>query len=385
MKHEFPNYYHKFSCVAGACEATCCAGWQIVVDEASLKKYKKVTGAFKERMETGVDFKEGVFFQKEKKRCAFLNDRNLCDMFTALGEDSLCETCTRYPRHIEEFENVREHTLSVSCPEVAKILLSEKEPVQFSYIVEESEEELFDDFDPMLYEALTEARDGMMAVLQDRTLSPELRAATLWDFIIEFQEKMDEGTLYMEEDFYEICREGTEGGEAIVLHRRFLEKAKAQFAELSEHETVYFERAKEQFALLLELEFLSEEWEKDIKEAMRLLYGKGADSYKKLRSEYIRWRTENIPDWDIIAEQLLVYFLYTYFCGAVYDEYVASKVKLSALSVFYVEEMLIAQWIKQGKGLVQQDIVRMVYRYSRELEHSDENLYVMNRLLEELK
>ena len=131
MIHRFPNYYNEFSCIADKCEATCCAGWQIVVDEDSLKKYKKVTGDFKQRIKEGVDFREGVFYQNPGKRCAFLNEQNLCDMYTALGEESFCETCRRYPRHIEEFENIREFTLSASCPEAARILLVQKEPVQF--------------------------------------------------------------------------------------------------------------------------------------------------------------------------------------------------------------------------------------------------------------
>lgn len=382
MRHEFPDYYSEFTCVAGDCEATCCAGWQIVVDEESLKDYAKVDGVFRERIKTSVNFKEGVFYQKEGKRCAFLNAQNLCDMYTALGEKSLCETCTRYPRHIEEFENVREHTLSVSCPEVAKILLNKKEPVQFFYMEEETEEEVFDDFDPMLYEVLAEVRSGMMEVLQDRTLSLELRAATLWNFITEFQDKMDEGVLYTEQELYAECGEKDE--EKVVLNPKFLEKAKSQLVELAGNEIVYFERAKEQFGKLFELEFLAEEWEEDLNEAQRLLYTGGAENYIKRRAEYISWRAENIPDWNIMAEQLMVYFLYTYFCGAVYDEYVASKVKMSVLSGFYVEEMLVAQWLKQGKTLEMQDVIRMVYRYSRELEHSDENLCAMDRMMEEL-
>ena len=143
MIHRFPVYYMEFSCIAEKCEATCCAGWQIVVDKESLKKYKKVTGPFKQRIKEGVDFKEGVFYQKPGKRCAFLNEQNLCDMYIALGEDSFCETCRRYPRHIEEFENVREFTLSASCPEAARILLSQKEPVQFYEVEVNSLDEEF--------------------------------------------------------------------------------------------------------------------------------------------------------------------------------------------------------------------------------------------------
>ena len=43
MLYTIPDYYHEFSCIAGECEDTCCAGWQIVADEAALKKYKKGT------------------------------------------------------------------------------------------------------------------------------------------------------------------------------------------------------------------------------------------------------------------------------------------------------------------------------------------------------
>lgn len=35
-----PDYYNKFSCIAGDSPDTCCAGWQIMIDEKSLKKYR---------------------------------------------------------------------------------------------------------------------------------------------------------------------------------------------------------------------------------------------------------------------------------------------------------------------------------------------------------
>ena len=79
---------------------------------------------------------------------------------TALGEKSLCRTCKMYPRHVEEFEDVREMTLSVSCPEVARILLGKKEPVRF-LTYESNKEEEYDDFDPFLYSKLVDARKVM--------------------------------------------------------------------------------------------------------------------------------------------------------------------------------------------------------------------------------
>ena len=104
MLYTIPDYYRQFHCVAGACEDTCCAGWQIVADKSALRQYKKVTGEYRKEIRAGVDWKEGAFRQDEEKRCYFLNEDNLCNMYTALGEKALCKTCKRYPRHIEEFE-----------------------------------------------------------------------------------------------------------------------------------------------------------------------------------------------------------------------------------------------------------------------------------------
>ena len=178
MLYTIPDYYHEFTCVAGKCEDTCCAGWQIVADEASLEKYKNETGTFAERLKESVNWEEGTFKQDKDRRCAFLNQSNLCDMYTALGEESLCRTCKLYPRHIEEFEDVREVTLSVSCPEVARILMNKKEPVHFLTYEKEGEEE-YEEFDPFLYSMLVDARDAMLGILQDREHSLKIRVGLI--------------------------------------------------------------------------------------------------------------------------------------------------------------------------------------------------------------
>ena len=41
MLYTIPDYYKEFSCIAGDCEDTCCAGWQIVIDEKSKRRYAK--------------------------------------------------------------------------------------------------------------------------------------------------------------------------------------------------------------------------------------------------------------------------------------------------------------------------------------------------------
>ena len=64
-----PDYYKEFECIADKCEDTCCAGWQIVIDKETLKKYIKVKGDFRKRMFGSVDWFQGTFKQDENKRC----------------------------------------------------------------------------------------------------------------------------------------------------------------------------------------------------------------------------------------------------------------------------------------------------------------------------
>lgn len=41
MIYTYPDYYDKFTCIAGECPATCCAAWEIVIDDESLEKYRQ--------------------------------------------------------------------------------------------------------------------------------------------------------------------------------------------------------------------------------------------------------------------------------------------------------------------------------------------------------
>jgi len=37
-----PDYYDKFSCIAGQCPITCCQEWKIAVDADTNRRWKKV-------------------------------------------------------------------------------------------------------------------------------------------------------------------------------------------------------------------------------------------------------------------------------------------------------------------------------------------------------
>ena len=371
MLYTIPDYYHEFTCVAGKCEDTCCAGWQIVVDDASLENYKNETGTFAERLKESVNWEEGTFKQDKDRRCAFLNQSNLCDMYTALGEESLCRTCKLYPRHIEEFEDVREVTLSVSCPEVARTLMNKKEPVHF-LTYETDEEEDYEDFDPFLYSKLLDARDVMIEILQDREKKLNLRAALILVIARDLQECIDEEDIFSMDDVFDYYQ-AEEG----------VREVKNALAEVD-----YYTYSRKMFQNQYQMEHLRADWESYLQEAEKLLYRNVNEKidkkqYVEIIQEFHAWMAKEMPEYEIQYEQLLVYFISTYFCGAVYDGEAFAKAQVAVVSTLLIHELLMAQWMKQEKVLDINDVIDTVYRYSRELEHSDSNLNLIQELLQE--
>ena len=99
--------------------------------------------------------------------------------------------------------------------------------------------------------------------------------------------------------------------------------------------------------------------------------------------EFHAWMAKETPEYEIQYEQLLVYFISTYFCGAVYDGEAFAKAQMAVVSTLLIHELLMAQWMKQEKVLDINDVIDTVYCYSRELEHSDSNLNLMQEFLQE--
>ncbi len=361
MIYTIPDYYKEFHCLADKCEDTCCAGWQIVIDKKSLDKYKRVRGDFAWRMFSSVNWFQGTFRQDKEKRCAFLNEHNLCDMYSALGEKSLCKTCRQYPRHVEEFEGIREITLSISCPEVARILMERKNPVEFVSYEKEGEEE-YEDFDPFLFSILEDARAEMIKILQDRSLSIRTRVVLVLGMAHDMQGRFNREELF---DCYSVMDKYC-GEAALEFAKKYETKPEIGRVEFT----------REEFEKQYRLELLREEWDMVLQEAEVLLYNKGEAHYNRVCEAF------DVPDLDIYLEQLLVYFLFTYFPGAVYDGRIYAKAKMAVYCTWMIRELMMARWLKNDKTLQLEDVIDVVYRFSREVEHSDENLKRVERMME---
>ena len=121
----YPGYYKKFRCLAGECPDTCCIGWEITVDRETEKTYQKLRKGKSELAERLRRSVRRRLIIPDGDRCPFLAGDGLCDLCREYGEAAMTRTCRRYPRHVEDFGDIHEVELLCSCPEAARLILSE--------------------------------------------------------------------------------------------------------------------------------------------------------------------------------------------------------------------------------------------------------------------
>ena len=347
MRYLKPHYYDKFVCTAGDCPDSCCAGWQIVIDEASLERYGNEKSEFGTRLRNSIDWDEECFYQNNR-RCAFLNEENLCDLYKALGPDSLCDTCRMYPRHTEEYEGLRELSLSLSCPEAARIILSCKEPVRFLEEEDDLEDD-FEEFDFMMFSQLEDTRDVLFSILQDRSLPLTLRMSASEQLTEQYQIRVEEQKEYEIDELLRNC-------EALHQRKKLQEFVSESLAEkgIDAASLHRWARQIEELQVLRDLERLRPEWDDVLDGAEKWLYQGSKEEYFKICEEFHRMYgalSSHKEEWENLGEQLLMFFVYTYFCGAVYDDMVCSKLELALFSVRWIQEFLIVRWMENGKKL----------------------------------
>ena len=166
MKHYQLSYCDNFKCIADKCKHTCCAGWQMNIDEKTLGDYKNNTSEFSATLKKGIDFKRSRFKANKLGRCAFLNDKNLCDIIINLGEKSLCQVCTDHPRFRSFFNDRVELGLGFCCEQATKIILSYADKIQPILTSDDGKTEQLDFNEKNVLEFRTKA----LNIIQDREI-----------------------------------------------------------------------------------------------------------------------------------------------------------------------------------------------------------------------
>lgn len=303
-----PGYYGEFRCIADKCSDNCCIGWEIDIDSETMDYYSSVDGSFGDRLKNSI--KDGSFVLTEGERCPFLNSRNLCDIYTELGEAHLCQICTDHPRFYEWFGDVKEGGVGLCCEAAAKLILSEDMTLTETVILDED----CDECDSELYDILLSARDTIIKHLQNDSF-PEA-VCTMLDFGEKLQFRIDNG------DFTLPAWERT-----------------------TQAKTPDIQAIMEFYA---SLEPIDENWRPYIERCMAAEGG------------YFR-------EHEIYLRRIAVYSIFRFFMKGVFDGEIISRVKLAAVSAWMVGHLVLCE----GR---EADIAGTAKNYSKEVEYSEENL-----------
>lgn len=124
--------YNEFKCIADKCKFTCCSGWDINIDNNTYGKWNKEKSKCTYILEKirVIDSEYIIVDKKTKDSCPFLDEKGLCNIVKENGDEYLSLTCQGFPRIENVFEEIRELTLSCSCPEVIDIIEKSKDEVK---------------------------------------------------------------------------------------------------------------------------------------------------------------------------------------------------------------------------------------------------------------
>ena len=329
-----PDYYSRFKCIGSPCKHNCCIGWGVDIDENSAVKYLETGGKFGERLRKSMTVEDGYHtFIMNGRQCPFLNCENLCDIFINIGEDSLCNVCTEYPRFGTQYGALLEKGLGFSCEEAARIILSDTEPVSFVCSETDGEDEELEEEDRLLLEGLLRSRKTIIEILQKRSLSVGDRIAQALEYAKEVQEHINMNEPQNIPDTYSI-------------------------KEIPPYEPEY-KSVDAMLEFISGLEPMEDEWKEFV-----------SDKRNRISSdETYKTGLNRLGKFEYVWEQIAVYFIYRYYLNAMYDFDALSKVKFAAVCTAMIRAMVSAY-----NNVSLEDIVEIVRCFSANIEHSSDNM-----------
>lgn len=330
MKNIYPLYAKDFICIAGKCPDTCCAGWEIVIDEKFQQIYKAdSSAAAKKAVSKMYEDDEGdICLKLNNGRCPMLNSDNLCELYIDMGKDALCDVCRIYPRFNKECDNANITGISLSCPEAARLILED-----------ESCGELNSDFlfDDVYANTIAKISNS----LKDKII--ENGFFNIYDIAQRIQDELLFG-----DDEEALCIAAEPCKETFVPDI-------CEVSELSEK--------------IYALEILTDEWKKLIENLIcHLQKAKTDKTYMKKRNDALKI-CASLKE----IKNIGIYYLYKYMPEAIEEQDITYSGAITHCALLIICELYAMEYAKTN-ALPFERRLRLAQLFSKELEHNEDNL-----------
>ena len=322
-----PKFYTEFACIAGKCPDTCCKDWDIVVDDETIDFYRSTgDNDLISRLKTDDD--GDTVIQFDNGVCPFLNGNKLCGIQLKYGGERICKTCREFPRITQDYTEFEERMLTFACPESARMMMSDKSAFDFITDIKICRDD--NGYD----------KEYMNFLLRARFMTAEIFRSNA-----PFAKKMRRALAF------------TENAQALIDDEIF----KIEY--LSDYATYPYPAEEPDRSFIFErcktLDVMDSHWLKTLCECSKEKIPTGLDE-----------------DWTCIA----LYYIARYYLTAISTYDIITTVKRIYCAWILCGAMVShehAESDAQARALIYQ-------KYSKEIEHSDENLeYFTDLFLEE--
>ena len=411
MKVRVPNYFNEFKCIASECEDTCCAGWEIVIDDETHKRYENVEGEFGEILRSKIVKSDGEnIFLLNNGNCSFLNEKKMCEIYINLGENHLCYTCQQFPRYTEEFLDLKEVGLSLSCPEAARIILRKAENTTFNLSEEdkcESKTQKELEYDLSLsceninssnctlgecsnskdnenresfnlsesenrqcldlknsediegnnseVDSLTEDEDYFDEGIDEEVLSEFLECRNIVFKIIE-RNDLDLGTkVALALEFVKEVQNKIDLGDMDEIpelmeeyrDENFINTLIKELEGFKGKESIKHKNLCEYLKIYKSIKHINSNDPLGLEKALKYFEG-NEEFYLRKHKEFNEYYKENLYKF----KNILVYFIFRYFMKAIFDYDVSAKIKLAIISTLMIKELAVVRFIDNNNEFI---------------------------------
>ena len=337
MKHLAPDCFRVFACAGGACPDSCCrAGWEIVIDEETRKRYEAMTGPDGCRVRSAVQDGAEPLLRMENGVCTLLDGDGLCSCQKRFGHEALCRVCREYPRFHREFGGLTEHGLSLSCP-TAFALATGQAPSLIQW--EDDGPIVPNDLDPERYLLLRRGRELALRLLSEEGRPLRDRV----NLVLALSERLQAGL------------DGSKRAGELAIRRLASpigQKAALRPGRIRDWHREQKETLQRLVRVFSRLEILSPDWKRTLD---RLAAKLDADGLPEGLPE---------PEQPEVYARYLWYSLWKYWLDAADDGILLPRVRRSTAMTLLG---LAADRMVPGEG-------SHLQRISREIEHCEENL-----------
>lgn len=364
MKFIRPFYYDDFTCIGGKCKDTCCRGWNIIIDKDSCENYQQVKGEFGEKLNKAIVYGDTVKFALDVNGvCPLLNNEQLCEVFINLGEDKMCNVCKTYPRMLRKIHDTIESDLTLSCPEVARVLVEYKEPLDFLFGDDENAYVVGVDSDKInLFNALIAGRGLSVDIMQMDNIPFWKRLYMCISIADKIQYQILKEEVVKVKEIIETFRRE----EYILTLANSLSGVEKNFSlKLAHYNSV--------ISMILNLKMSNQKFLDFLIESAEFINGNEdvefEEKFKNLSNDFDMFIKENRA-----FENYIVYYLFHYYMEAYNDEDIRKYIIVMVEAYALMKLFAMVRWYNNGLQLSEEEFIDIFYSYSRFIEHGADTM-----------